>query len=244
MRRLFEAYQYVMPAVLTPLGAWLWWRHYDGHAALAAIAVLVPIAHAYIVPGFGTNVLRMWEFDTRLKLGRFRPHHGFVFGSATAVLMLPAVGAPTAHPTLADLATSALIAALILGAVNWLYDVAAIRAGILKVYNQPWAEGRGSVAIVNDYAPWFFGGFGLIQGAGLKFAEGMLLPEAEPVRVVAVGLSLLAATVTLPTLGYVLQSYLRHGHQGCRPVVPAIAFSGEVDFRFAAENASTQDAGE
>jgi hypothetical protein len=180
----------------------------------------VPIAHAYIVPGIGTNVLRMWEFDTRLKLGRFRPHHGFVFGSATAVLMLPAVGAPTAHPTLADLATSALIAALILGAVNWLYDVAAIRAGILKVYNQPWAEERGPVAIVNDYAPWFFGGFGLIQGAGLKFAEGMLLPEAEPARAVAVGLGLLAATVTLPTLGYVLQSYLRHGHHGCRPVAP------------------------
>jgi hypothetical protein len=244
MRRLFEAYQYVMPAVLTPLGAWVWWRHYDGHAALAAIAVLVPIAHAYIVPGFGTNVLRMWEFDTHLKLGRFRPHHGFVFGSATAVLMLPAVGAPTAHPTLADLATSALIAALILGAVNWLYDVAAIRAGILKVYNQPWAEGRGPVAIVNDYAPWFFGGFGLIQGAGLKFAEGMLLPEAEPARAVAVGLGLLAATVTLPTLGYILQSYLRHGHHGCRPVAPAIAFSGEVDLRFAAENAPTQDAGE
>lgn len=220
MRRLLEAYQYVMPAVLTPLGAWLWWRHYDGHVALAALALLVPVAHAYIVPGIGTNVLRMWEFDTRLKLGRFRPHHGFVFGSATAALMLPALGAPNAQPAFADVAASALIAALILGVANWLYDVAAIRAGILKVYNQPWAEGRGAPAIVNDYAPWFFGGFGLIQGAGLKLAEGLLLPDSDPVRAIAVGLALLAATVTLPTLGYVLQSYLRHGHHGCRPVAP------------------------
>jgi hypothetical protein len=209
MRRLLEAYQYVMPAVLTPLGAWLWWRHYDGHAALATLALLVPIAHAYIVPGVGTNVL-----------GRFRPHHGFVFGSATAVLMLPALGTPTAHPTLPDIATSGLTAAVILGAVNWLYDVAAIRAGILKVYNQPWADGCGPVAVVNDYAPWFFGGFGLVQGAGLKFAEGVLLPAGGTGAAIAVGLALLAATVTLPTLGYVLQSYLRHGHHGCRPIIP------------------------
>jgi len=219
MRRLFEAYQYVMPAVLTPLGAWLWWRHYDGNAALAAIALLVPVTHAYVVPGIGTNVLRVWELDTRLKLGCFRPHHGFVFGSATALLMLPAIGDPTAQPTFADVARSALIAALILGAVNWLYDVAAIRAGILRVYNQPWAAGRGPVAIVNDYALWFFGGVGLIQGAGLKLAEGLLLPAADPLRAVVVGCGLLAATVTLPTLGYILQSYLRHGHHGCRPVV-------------------------
>jgi len=53
MRRLFEAYQYVMPAVLAPLGAWLWWRHYDGHAALAAIAV--ELAQALVRDGEGAT---------------------------------------------------------------------------------------------------------------------------------------------------------------------------------------------
>ena len=47
MRRAFEAYQYVAPAVLTPLAAWLWWRHYDGDVALATIALAVPITYAY-----------------------------------------------------------------------------------------------------------------------------------------------------------------------------------------------------
>ena len=74
-----------MPAVLTPLGALLWWRHTTETPAGAA-AWLMPVLWAYIVPGIGTNVLRVWEFDTRLRLGRFRPHHGFVFGSATAML--------------------------------------------------------------------------------------------------------------------------------------------------------------
>jgi hypothetical protein len=220
MRRAFETYQYLAPAVLTPLGAWLWWRHYDGNVTLAAIAVLVPIAHAYIVPAVGTNVLRVWEFDTRLRLGRFRPHHGFVFGSATALLMLFVIGEPAAHPGIADAIRTGGLAACVLGVVNWLYDAAALRAGILKVYNQPWADGCGPGSIAVDYAPWFFGGFGLIHGFGLKLAEGMLLTDPDPARALAIGCVLVVATATLPTLGYIAQSYWRHGHHGCRPVLP------------------------
>jgi hypothetical protein len=219
-RQAFETYQYVAPAVLTPLTAWLWWHHYGGRAPLAAIAVMVPIAHAYIVPAIGTNVLRVWEINTGLRLGRFRPHHGFVFGSMTALLALPIVGAPAAHQAAIDVIRTGLLAAGILGVVNWLYDAAAIRGGILKVYNQPWADGRSAPAIAADYALWFFGGFGLIYGAGLKFAETYLLADPGPIRALAVGSILVALTVTLPTLGYIVQSYLRHGHHGCRPIVP------------------------
>jgi hypothetical protein len=219
MRRAFETYQYVAPAICTPLAALLWWRHYDGEGALAAIALLVPIVHSYVVPGIGTNILRVWEFDTRLRLGGFRPHHGFVFGSVTAMLTLLAIGEPSASPGLTDMLRSGLLAAGILGPLNWLYDVAAIHAGILRVYNQAWAEGRGSIPIVNDYALWFFGGFGLIHGAGLKLAEGLLLHRPDTARALAVGVALVAATAVLPTCGYVIWSYLRHGHHGCRPVV-------------------------
>jgi hypothetical protein len=221
MRRAFEAYQYVAPALLTPLAAWLWWRHYDGDVALAAIALAVPIAYAYIVPGIGTNLLQVWEFDTGLRLGRFRPHHGFVFGSATAMLALPAIGAPEASPAMLDVLARGMAVAAILGVVNWLYDALAIRAGFLKVYNQPWADGRDAWSIASDYAPWFFGGFGLIYASGLKLAEGTLLAEPDTTRAVAVGLAILAVTLTLPTLGYVAQSYARHGHHGCRPIMRA-----------------------
>jgi hypothetical protein len=226
VRRTFEAYQYLGPALMTPLAAWLWWRHYDGQMALTAIALLVPIAYAYIVPGIGTNLLRVWEIDTRFRLGRFRPHHGFVFGSATAMLALPAMGTPTPGATLRDAAASGIAVALILGAVNWLYDALAIKAGILKVYNQPWADGRGPWSIATDYAPWFFGAFGLIYAAGLKLAEGALLQQAASSHATSMGFSfglawgsgLLAATLFLPSLGYIAQSYLRHGHHGCRPI--------------------------
>ena len=221
MRRVFDIYQYVAPAVLTPLGAWLWWRHYDGELPLAAVALLVPIVHAYLVPGIGTNILKVWEFDTRLRLGRFRPHHGFVFGSATAILALLTVGQPSPHLEPSEVVRSALLTGLLLGGVNWLYDEAAIRAGILRVYNQPWADGSRPAAIVNDYAPWFFGGFGLIYGAGLKIVESMLIGSSSPIPPMLAGLALLVATATVPTLGYVIQSYVRHGHHGCRPIGPS-----------------------
>jgi hypothetical protein len=218
MRRAFEAYQYIAPAVLTPLAGVLWLWHYHGRVALAAIALFVPIAHAYVVPAIGTNVLRVWEFDTRLRLGRFRPHHGFVFGSATATLALVTIGEPAASPGVADVVRAAALTGGLIGLVNLVYDVAAIRAGMLRVYNQPWSAGRGAAAIAGDYAPWFFGGFGVVYGAGLKLAEGALHDAPDAAHATAVALALLGATTTLPTLGYIAQSYARHGHHGCRPV--------------------------
>jgi hypothetical protein len=120
-----------------------------------------------------------------------------------------------------DVLARSMAVAAILGVLNWVYDALAIRAGFLKVYNQPWADGRDAWTIASDYAPWFFGGFGLIYAAGLKLAESTLLPEPNMGRAVAVGLAILTATLTLPTLGYVIQSYARHGHHGCRPIMRA-----------------------
>ena len=182
-------YPYIAPLVLAPLTFWLW----RGDLT----AWLVPILWAYIVPAVGTNLLKVWEFDTRLRLGRFRPHHGFVFGSATSML------AWLVHLW----ANHVWAYALVIGVVNIAYDIVALRAGILRVYNQPWAEGRGATAIAMDYAPWFFGGFGALYGCGIVFA----LPWW----------STLVLALTLPTAAYMIQSLVRHGHWGIRPCLSA-----------------------
>ena len=218
MKRLLSAYQYIAPAVLTPLGCWLWWQHYDGNLQLAALAVLIPILFAYIVPGIGTNILRVWEFNTRWKLGNFRPHHGFVFGSATAIILLPAMGAPNLEASLYEVVRTGVVAACVLGLINWVYDIAAIRAGILCVYNQPHADGLGPRQIASDYAPWFFGGFGLIHAMGLRIAEGQFSGEASWAVYAVFFAGLLAASITLPTLAYAANSKWKHGHFGCRPI--------------------------
>ncbi len=219
MSRFFHLYQFLGPALLTPLAAFLWLRHYHGDARLAAIAVVVPILHAYIVPGIGANILKMWAFNTRLRLGNFRPQHGFVFGSATALLALPLMGAPDPAASPADIALTAALVGAALFVVNWIYDALALKHGFLEVYNQPWADGAGPWSIAADYSPWFFGVFGLIYGAGLKISERVLIADPSPGRAWLCGALMTGATVCAPTLLYMAASLLRHGHAGLRPCV-------------------------
>jgi hypothetical protein len=217
MKRVLSIYQYTAPLVLAPLSFLLWRREYGGNLKLIATAWLIPILWAYIVPGIGTNVLNVWEFDTRLRLGRFRPHHGFVFGSATAMIAWLVHG-PAAHD-LWDVARNALVLCSVIGFWNLLYEVKALQSGILRVYNQPWADGRDETAIALDYAPWFFGGFGAIYGAGIGLMEWLDGTGALSAGTFAAMFSIvLVLTLTVPTGGYILQSIRRHGHWGTRPV--------------------------
>ena len=71
-------------------------------------------------------------------MGRFRPHHGFVFGSATSMLTWLCHFGPS--ETVLDAIRFGLVIGSVLGFWNIIYDIKAIRSGILKVYNQPWAE--------------------------------------------------------------------------------------------------------
>ena len=216
MKHALTLYQYLAPVILAPTSFWLWYREYEGDLRLVAAAWLIPVLWAYIVPGVGTNVLKVWEFNTRLRLGRFRPHHGFVFGSATATLAW-VVHVP-AH-NLFDIARGALVVCSVLAFWNLLYDVAAIRAGLLSVYNQPWADGQGEAAIAMDYAPWFFGGFGAVYGFGLGTMEWLNDKAALSGPVLAAALPIvLLLSMTLPVAGFMAQSRRRHGHSGTRPV--------------------------
>ena len=217
MKRILSLYQYIAPAILTPLAGWLWYEESNHNLQILLMAWLLPILWAYIVPGIGTNILKMWEFDTRLKLGRFRMHHGFVFGSATSMF------AWLAHPTSAssweEVLRSAFILAGVLGFINIVYEIKALQAGILKVYNQPWADGKGAEAIALDYSPWFFGGFGAAYGFSLAGLE-LLLSRGSlswPMFTLLF-LAGLALTIALPVGGYMRSSLSRHGHKGTKPV--------------------------
>jgi hypothetical protein len=216
MKRALALYQYIAPAVLGPVSFLLWYDRYGGNLQLVSAVWLVPILWAYIVPGIGTNVLKVWEFNTSLRLGRFRPHHGFVFGSATAMIAWLVHQPATSW---LDVARCGLVLGSVLAFWNLLYDVVALRAGILRVYNQPWADGKGDEAIAMDYAPWFFGGFGASYGSGVAtlemlYARGQLTPFVFAMVFAA----MLALTLAVPVIGYIARSRRVHGHSGTRPV--------------------------
>jgi hypothetical protein len=217
-KKFFTYYQYIGPIVFTPLSFWLWWSTYNGNITLTLIAWLIPILFAYIVPGVGTNILKVWEFNTKYRLGKFRPHHGFVFGSATSFI------AWLCHAHMAmniqDIFIMSFIFALVLGALNIFYDIKAIKAGILIVYNQPWADGKDAKAITMDYAPIFFAGFGLVYGFGLGVAEllyikGFMSTQFSIIYIVF----LLGISIAIPVVLYRKYSFIKYGHHGCRPIV-------------------------
>ena len=227
-RRWFDVYQYAGPAILTPVAVLLWCFHYAGNAQLAAVAVAVPVLYAYIVPGIGTNVLKMWSFNTRFRLGAFRPQHGFVFGSATAVLAVLTIGEAKGAPTSGDMLASGLWTGVLLLAVNWIYDALALRHGVLEVYNQSCADGSGPWAIAGDYVVWFFGVFGVNYGAGLRASEGLLLASPTWSTAIAVIAQLTLVGAALPSVLYVAASWLKYGHSGCRPVRLAVVRANEA----------------
>lgn len=216
-RNLFTYYALLAPAVLAPLTLWLWWQVY-GDWPRTLNAWVVPVLWAYIVPGVGTNILKVWAFDTQLKLGNFRPQHGFVFGSATAFLAWCAHTTPATHWV--GCLQSSFILAAVLGFWNILYDIAALKTGVLHVYNPPWAKGEGVEAIAHDYAPWFFGGFGAAYGLSLAGFEWWCSVHGLPSTGATCAwlLCALLFSIAVPVFGFMQHSLRKHGHAGTRPM--------------------------
>jgi hypothetical protein len=211
-------YQYLFPVILTPLSFYLWWKEYQNWPQFF-VAWLIPILWSYIVPAVGTNIFKVWEFDVKWKWGHFRPHHGFVFGSTTAMIAWLVHVQPS--NTIVGIFQYALILSSVLGFWNYIYEVIALRTGIIKVYNQPWAEEKCVEAIAFDYAPWFFGGFGFAHGLTIGTLELIVVRVGLPSLfegVIFASFSLLFC-IAIPVLGYIRRSLKTHGHLGTRPIM-------------------------
>ena len=107
--RLLNLYQYLAPVLLFPVSYWLWWQRCDHSHACAILFLSMPVLFAYVIPGLGTNWLGLWEFNTRWRLGKFRPHHGFVFGTATSLFALLCIEPPTAKLGLWEMVRSGFL---------------------------------------------------------------------------------------------------------------------------------------
>jgi len=218
--RFFRIYQYVVPLVLFPLSYWLWWRRYDYDHRLVLFALSIPIVFSYVVPALGTNWLRIWEFNTRLRIGRFRPQHGFLFGTATSLFGLLCLGYPAPNLDAWEMLRAGFVMASVLAFWNWLYDVHALRVGFLVVYNRAYSESRGPEAIATEYCPVFFGTFGFCYGIAIRAGEYYL---AELGRFdLFWPLLLLCHFIVLlcPVLAYIALSLATSGRTGLRTYEP------------------------
>ena len=153
MRKFFSLYQYIVPILFFPLAYYLWYLKFQGDHRLVLLVLSIPILVAYVIPGIGTNYFKMWEFNTKLRIGKFRPHHGFVFGTGMSLFGLLCIPSTIESLGWFDMVRAGLITGSFMGFWNWIYDIYAIRSGFMFVYNRRYAEGAGPEAIATDYAP-------------------------------------------------------------------------------------------
>lgn len=215
--RFFRIWEIAAPVALLPLAYLLWLRHFAGDHLMAFAAVQPPVLFAYVIPGIGTNVLHLWEVRGRWRLGRFRPHHGFVFGSAASLMALVALPDVAPGAGLWQLARTAFVLGSVFAFWNWLYDTYAVKAGFLVVYNRQHFENAGAEAIATDYAPVFFGFFGAAYGVALELLRHHVVGLG---RIEVYGWLLVAANLlvmVVPVVAFVALSQWRHGTSGLRP---------------------------
>jgi|RhiMethySRZTD1v2_1073278.scaffolds.fasta_scaffold06863_9 hypothetical protein len=211
--RFFRLYEYLAPLVLFPVSYYLWLSRFDGRHDFVLLALSLPVVFAYVIPGLGTNWLKLWEFNTRLRLGRFRAQHGFVFGSATSLFALLCMDQTATHGWFEWFRTGFIMAS-VLAFWNWLYDIHAIRAGLIVVYNLPYSRRQGPEAIATAYAPVFFGSFGACYGIALSIDRYYLLELGcrECAWPLFIGGTL--AVLIVPVVMFVLYSYATDGVSG------------------------------
>lgn len=215
MRRFFRWYQFVVPVTLFPLSYLLWFRRYDGDHALVWLALAMPVLFAYIVPGLGTNWLGLWEINTRFRLGKFRPHHGFVFGTATSLFGLLCVPDAAVGFSPGACLRAGLVTASVIGFWNWLYDIYAIKSGFIVLHTRLAAEGHAAEVVATHHAPVYFGAFGFCYGACLQLVDALAAGSHRGVYV-ALAAGGTIASVVFPVLAYVCWSFATQGESGLR----------------------------
>jgi hypothetical protein len=214
----FNVYQYLAPLILLPLSYVLWWERMGNSHPLAILMLSIPVLFAYVIPAVGMNWLRLWEMNTRFKFGHFRPHHGFVFGSAIGLGALLCVGPPAAALSWYGLAQAGFLTGSTMAFWNWLYDLYAIKAGFLIVHIRPHARGLGAEATATDYAPLYFGAFGVCLGISIYLGQYLLLTEGRRDLFWPLLILFNLLTLAIPTLLYMGASYLKYGDVGLQPV--------------------------
>jgi len=214
--KFFRIYEYVVPFLLFPVAYWLWLKRYGGDHHLVLLTLSIPILFAYVIPGLGTNWLKLWKLNTTWKLGRFRPHHGFLFGTATSLFSLFCLDFPVRSWDLMEVLRSAIVMASVIAFWNWLYDLYAIKTGFIVVYNRKYYERRDPEVIASAYCPVFFGAFGLCYGAAIRVCEYYVieLGRSDLLGLLFIGCNLVV--LTCPVLAYVAYSILTSGETGLR----------------------------
>jgi hypothetical protein len=222
-RRFYSVYQFVVPLVLFPFAYWLWWERFDHAHDVTSLVLFVPVVAYYVFVIVGITKFRLWEMNTRPTICGFRPHHGFVLGTAAALLIYLCIRmVPVEQTGFTSVLTAAFLGASVFGFWNWWYETYAIKTGFISIYTKKIADGASAEEAVTDYAPVLFGSMGACYGAMVKTAENLLLVEHSPTLYWLIALTGGLAIILVPTFAYLLTHRIKHGESGLKSYIEVI----------------------
>lgn len=214
MKKFYNIYQYIAFLIIFPLSTYIWYGELK-NIEHTLLVISLPVIVAYVIPALGTNVTKLWKFNTKHRIGNFRIYHGFVLGSVMNIFGYMLYKISPVYNGILESFFFAVIAGSFISFWNWYYDIYAVKAGFIVVNNKPALEGKSAHEIVADYAPVYFFVFGFIYAIYLKILEVYFLNPYEKFYITAI-LMFLAALI-LPTAIYMCFSYTKHKDFGIFP---------------------------
>jgi len=134
MRQFLLAFStYIFPIFATPLLTWLWWKVAGGQWSLVALVMLVPLLFGYFTAFVATGVVKRWRMTTGPRIGGAYVHHGFIYASKMAFVLLLITRDPMAIRIWFDWLAVALLAGSATAFGGWWHDLHAIRAGKIEL---------------------------------------------------------------------------------------------------------------
>lgn len=223
MKRFYAIYQFVVPMLLFPFAYWLWWNRLDHDHHVTALVMFVPVVSYYLFVIIGVTRFRLWRMNTSPTVHGFRPHHGFVLGTAAALLTYLCLRmVPVAESGLSSIWTAAFLGASAFGFWNWWYETYAIKSGFISIYTKKVAEGASAEEAVTDYAPILFGSMGACHAAMVRVAEIVLRTDHRATSYWLTAIVGGLAMILVPVASYLLVHRIRHGESGLKTYVDVI----------------------
>jgi hypothetical protein len=159
---------WIFPILGFPLLVWAWLA-VAGDWRVVALVLGVPVAFGYLIPGITTNAVRRWYFTSGWRIGGYYVHHGFVYASKMAFVLLLALHDPRAAATWTGAAATVLLVGGATAFGGWWHDVHAIRAGKIVLAGSE-GDPRSAEAALATFAPPSYFSIGATYAAAMILA--------------------------------------------------------------------------
>jgi hypothetical protein len=199
-----------------PLTALMWYAWYARTQSLyfASYVMLLGLCFGYIIPGIGTNVLHLWRFTWRFRIGNYFIHHGFMYAPYFALVLYVMFGEwqqLTAWQVLAIITGTGFVQSLL----SSHHDLCGVKIGMIKMNNRPALQGKSAAELICDWDPIGFLLFGASYAASCLYAYKLFVIDGKTnpamlALLVAAGVAFMGLT-SMPYLIRERETIMRRG---------------------------------